>query len=343
MLASTIVAVAGLPVQAAAQSVKPDERAVFSAQIENDLWGAGTDRHFTHGTRLSYLSPVRGDRSLAKRIANWLPFIDGGNTVRTAHAVGQSIFTPEDITRTDLILDDRPYAGWLFTSLGLVLGPKRKTNAQPGTTEIDRLESLELTVGVIGPHSFAQDTQEFVHEVIGSTDPQGWDNQLETEPGIMIAYETRFRTEAKNFIRSLGLKYDVTPSYGATVGNVMMFGGGNVTLRIGDDLANDFGPPRIRPSLPGSDYYASGGKFGWYFFAGFGARAVARNIFLDGNTFRGSHSVNKKPVVFDVQAGLVFSLWGRARLAFTNIPRSKEFDGQDEGDEFGAISLSFRL
>ena len=56
------------------------------------------------------------------------------------------------------------------------------------------------------------------------------------------------------------------------------------TLRIGNDLPNDYGAPRIRPSLPGSNFFLPRDNFGWYLFAGAGGRAVAYNIFLDGNT-----------------------------------------------------------
>ena len=35
---------------------KPDSAGILSLQVENDLWGGGTDRYYTHGTRLSYLS-----------------------------------------------------------------------------------------------------------------------------------------------------------------------------------------------------------------------------------------------------------------------------------------------
>ena len=34
--------------------------------------------------------------------------------------LGQSIFTPEDITNPNLIVNDRPYAGWLYFGIGLI-------------------------------------------------------------------------------------------------------------------------------------------------------------------------------------------------------------------------------
>lgn len=69
---------------------------------------------------------------------------------------------------------------------------------------------------------------------------------------------------------------------------------------------------------------------------------MARDIFLDGNTFRDSHSVDKEPLVADIQFGLAIHV-GRMRIALSNIWRSREFEDQDERSQFGAINLSFLL
>ena len=335
---------------ACAGQARAQDGDIFSLQLENDMFGGGTDRHFTHGTRASFLSSRQNEYSLATRAARWLPCIKCEGDVRYGVAIGQSMFTPEDITQTALITDDRPFAGWAFATFSLVRGPVQPTFRALGQdsrrsrrllAQIDSLESFELTLGVVGPSSYAEQTQKTVHDIVGARNPNGWDNQLNDEPGIILSYETRWRSPFFSVVDDFGV--DVLPSVGASLGNVFTFAAASVTLRLGDDLSNDFGPPRIRPSLPGSEYYAPNDGFGWYLFVGGGVRAVARNIFLDGNTYKDSHRVDKRPVVFDLQAGLVLSLWGRARLSFTNIFRTREFRGQREGDEFGAISVSFRL
>lgn len=113
-------------------------------------------------------------------------------------------------------------------------------------------------------------------------------------------------------------------------------------MRFGENLPNDYGPPRIQPSLPGSAFYDPSDGFGWYIFAGIEGRAVAHNIFLDGNTFQDSRSVDKKPFVGDLQAGIAVTLW-RTRVSYTHVLRTREFDGQDTTDSFGAFSASFRF
>ena len=321
--------------------------AVYSVQAENDIGIGGTDRHYTHGSRLSCISDVRPSDSALRRISKSIEFdlfgasfLKSGPDVRYAVALGQSMFTPEDLTRTDLIRDDRPYAGWLFGSFGLVLGPNEKQKV--GSVAFDRMESLQLTLGVVGPASGADRTQKFVHSVIDAQKPRGWRNQLKNEPGFILEYEHKTRWEAFNF---LGLDADVMPSAGFALGNIHTYASAAMTFRFGNRLANDFGPPRIRPSVAGSEYYDpdESERLSAYFFLSLGGRAVARNIFLDGNTFRSSHSVDREIWVGDVQLGAVMSLWGRARLSFTHIFRSREFDRQDSISQFSAISLSFLL
>ena len=44
------------------------------------------------------------------------------------------------------------------------------------------LNTKELTLGVIGPASFARQTQNFAHDRFDVYRAQGWNNQLSNEP-----------------------------------------------------------------------------------------------------------------------------------------------------------------
>ena len=110
-------------------------------------------------------------------------------------------------------------------------------------------------------------------------------------------------------------------------------------VRFGQGLHRDYGPPRVRPSLPVSQFYELNNGPSWYFFGGIDVRLVAYNVFLDGNTFQDSHSVDRKHAVIDVQSGFVWNN-NKFRIAYSMIYRTKEFKGQDENDIFGSLSLS---
>lgn len=326
--ARLVAATAGLILAWAgpAHSAEPDH-GTFSFVLENDLF-AGFDRDYTNGIRLSWTSGVDEVPVWALRAARVLPMFPDAGTVRASYVVGQSIYTPSDITRENPPGDDRPYAGWLYGAIGLM--------AETGT----RLDQLQVQLGVVGPYAFAEETQTLVHEIVGSDKPQGWDHQIHNEPGIVITYERSWRALAA--ASEGGLGFDATPHIGGALGNVLTYGNLGATLRVGYNMPNDYGPPRIEPSLPGSGYFERQDEFGWYLFAGFDGRAVARNIFLDGNSFEDSRSVDKNIFVGDLQVGIAFAL-GSTRIAYTHVFRTPEFDGQNNADKFGALGVSVQF
>ena len=135
---------------------------------------------------------------------------------------------------------------------------------------------------------------------------------------------------------------DAIPHAGGSLGNVFTLANLGATLRFGQQLGLDYGPPQIRPSLSGLTAVEEADGLGWYFFVGGEGRAVLRNIFLDGNTFADSHSVDKKSFVGNFQLGLSLTYSGY-RLAFSHVFLSKEFDEQRRSDRYGTLTLSKRF
>src|SRR4030043_1297 len=170
--------------------------------------------------------------------------------------------------------------------------------------------------------------------------PEGWDNQLENEPGIILYYEQARRYEKGDL--PFNLQFDIVPHFGGGLGNVFPYASAGLILRLGPNLKNDFGPPRIRPRRPGAGFFRRERGLNYYLFAGLEGRAIIRNIFLDGNTFRYSHSVEKKLFVGDLQAGVAFQL-DRFQVSYTQIYRTKEFKGQNNADIYGSLNLSYQF
>lgn len=323
------VCLLGLPV--AARAAAESDR-VCSLQFENDFFGGGTDRHFTHGTRLGCLTRPIPWISAAVDKFPWFNPEKAGQAgdeklkVRASMSIGQNIYTPEDIGTSRLITDDRPYAGWLYLGFGMVAD-------QNG----DRYDNIEFNIGIVGPQSYAEDVQKKWHSLFDLPTPNGWDNQLENELGVNLIYEQAHRLWKKELPG--GMEYDVLPHFGGSAGNVFTYAAAGGTLRVGADLDDDFGPPRIRPSLPGSVYFRARDTFHWYLFAGVEGRAVIRNIFLDGNTFAHGHSMDKEFLVGDFQAGMALQV-DRFRISYTQIFRSHEVEGQESADRFGSLNIS---
>ncbi len=329
---SDIVALAAALILAAAPANAADDRWVWSVQIENDLFGSGLDQHYTHGTRIGAQAPAESKDPVTPRVlalASHVPWFPITKASRVSYALGQSMFTPADISIGTPQPDDRPYAGWLYGA------------ATVETARAATIDTLEVNLGIVGPDSMADQTQTYWHDLIGAQQPMGWEHQLDNEPGLVLAYARRWRDLKPG--TALGWASDVTPHAGANVGNVFTYAAAGATVRIGRNLSMDSGPPRaIRPSLPGSDFFDGSTGTGAYVFFGGEARAIARNIFLDGNSFSDGPSVDREIFVADFQAGFVVNT-GRVRIGFSQTFRTREFEGQDDPDLFGALTFSVRF
>ncbi len=110
---------------------------------------------------------------------------------RIGAAFGQSIFTPEDTSATTLVRNDRPYAGWLYGGISMHAETKR----QKRSLFTDTLDTLELDFGIVGPYALGRQVQNGVHELINVAKSNGWGNQLDNEPGIMLIGERCWRSE----------------------------------------------------------------------------------------------------------------------------------------------------
>jgi hypothetical protein len=167
--------------------------------------------------------------------------------------------------------------------------------------------------------------QDSWHHLINKFRSRGWDNQLHDEPTLNLTWQRTQRPLLVNL--GQGWAVDALPHYGGTLGNVFTYANAGAQVRLGRNLPADFGASLIRPgsivSAPGAkDDPQVTGELGYNVFAGVDGRAVARNIFLDGNTWRDSHSVTRKPFVADVFCGASV-IWRRWTFTYTHVYRSR--------------------
>jgi hypothetical protein len=305
----------------------------FTIIEENDaLIPAPTDRWYTQGLMLSYLSAPVASSAFDWMFPTTYTNPNAPRTRRFEIVVGQSIFTPAATKLNPPDPLDRPYAGWLYGGLGWYQETNRAS-----------LDHFELVGGVVGPASLAKQVQVGFHNLLGQNSSAAWGYQLRNEPGIVLSYDHKWRVGTPI---GGGLSIDAIPEFGGSVGNVYTYGELGLLVRLGRNLNADYGPPRIRPSLSGTTWFDRSqldGALGWYVFAGVQGRAVARNIFLDGNTWTNSASVDKRTFVGDISTGASLFWLDFAKLDIVFTWRSEEFVGQGQWSRFGGINLSFRL
>jgi hypothetical protein len=189
----------------------------------------------------------------------------------------------------------RRNAGWLYLSQAArVLGASRS-------------DELTLSLGVTGPPSLAELTQKLAHNAAPSLNrPADWTGQIAFEPGVIVRYEERWRAVISE--RSIGV--DVIPRWAATLGNVSTAGEVGLQTRIGWQMRH--------PWLPDD------GPFSVAIVAGASARAIARDLFLDGNTFRSDHDVGHETFVGSGELGVEARI-GRVFLAYRAVNDTRSY------------------
>ncbi len=308
-------------------------------RVDNDLFG-GQDQGYSNGVQLTLVSPNLADYTddpCIPRLARWINrHLDAlqppqGYEQRNMIATfAQGIFTPTDYRRRDLIRDDRPYAGALLAGLGY--------NARTG----DRLRTTQLQFGIVGPSALGKQVQNAVHRALGDQTFEGWDNQLHDEPVFRIVHE-RMRRFAPEDAAERRWGWDAVGHYGGSFGNLATYANAGMEVRFGLRLPDDFGSTPLRPAgentAPTKHYNTGDRPFAAHLFLTSDVRWVLRDITLDGNTFRSSHSVDKRPFVAEVGYGVAL-MRGRWKFAFARYHSTREFEGQKQTPVFGSVTVS---
>lgn len=296
---------------------------------ENDMF-SNSDGQYTNGIGFNYATPLgsRFKEEDTPSLIYWLikdtNYATGSGKRRgVSYGFGQAMFTPEDITQSDLITDDRPYAGLLIWSTTLI--------------SFDNLLSdrISFTLGLVGPASFAEDVQKSIHDVTGSDAPLGWEHQLNNEPVFRVEREALFRAFEIEVNSSFGMDFLTFASLG--VGTLRSDAEAGISVRIGHSLDQTY--PHFSSFPVRNPNYLSGKSAHWQFFASRAKSYTFNDITLDGNNFTDSHSVDlindRMFSVLGISMG--FQSWS-IMLSYQESTRA--FKTQSESANYGALSIS---
>lgn len=216
--------------------------------------------------------------------------------------IGQKIFTPVHKKVSPAPAHERPYAGYLYSSYR-VFDDEKEPDKKPFT---------EIEFGLIGPNAFGEEVQCGFHKMVGQTCPAGWPEQLHTEPGVTLRAGNTIK-KASDFILFSGI---TDYSFEAEIGNI------STAAHIGTKV--DFQITR------------------WlHFFAGPTLHLVARDIFLDGNTFQDSPSVESKWSYSEIAGGFEFKVNGWPTFLWFMKAQSKQYEEQEGTYNYGGVKISW--
>lgn len=168
-----------------------------------------------------------------------------------------------------------------------------------------RTRALTLQLGVTGAPSLAGPVQTTLHRLAGYRAPLGWKHQLPFEPGIVLRYGESWRLTAGAI--------DAGPEWEAELGNVLTGARAGARARIGGRRA----------------YLLAAAREEW----------VARNLFLDGSTFRDGPRVRKRPFVAQAEAGAGARI-GRVEIEYRAVFRGREYRTQEAAHAWGSIAIT---
>lgn len=314
------------------------DRGSLVLSLENDVW-LNQDEGYTNGVQLMWITPELSQdfrSSFLQQLARLNRKLLGGGDKNPGAdfkrlaglSLVQGIFTPDNLTETNLIPDDRPYAGLLYAALGLVkLGSGHE-------------DSLGLALGVVGPLSLAGAVQRWLHRTYDWTYPAGWNNQLKNEP-VLELWFNHLRTLVPLRVSFQGLQPLIKAGVGVQAGNLLVSASALVDLKLGFNLEPQTDTLTAAPLF---NHFLAGRatRTSVYAFARLEGRVIARNLLLQGNTFQDSHGVDIHPLYGQFCTGLTYQS-KQAGLMFYLVLRSSEFIGQQYREPYFGLTFSFNL
>lgn len=303
----------------------------FSFTFENDVF-LKDDGLYSNALFISW-GYNELDALNKQNLPSWIAYLAQNSYLATqvdkhyavSYQVGHLIQTAIDISVEELVEEDAPYVGLLGWQ------------GEVFSYDASLMDQLSLTLGVVGPIAGGEFVQKAVHTVIGANKPQGWDNQIDNEFVFALQADRLWRISEFDLGKT---ELDFITEVRGAIGNLRSEVGTGIGLRWGQQLEHNFIASSAFPTQKFNRLNNS--PCGWFFFANTSANYVANDIFINGNSFKDSHSVALKHWQYGVSAGLVANLYDWS-VTYTLLYLSDQYEGQNEASRFGSVTLSYQF
>lgn len=255
-----------LPLLLAATSSVASDKSTVSFSIDND--GIfGVDQDYTSGLFLRYTSGAITPHPVFSPLS--LSFWGAASLDKFEFMLGHKMYTPSDIEATVPMVNDRPYAGYLHTEFNYIsLHPQQA-------------QRFNLTIGTTGESSLADQAQDVVHGITGSTEPKGWAYQVDDKIVGSVGYLSHFNLMRDRSIANTDIEFSNVSE--VNVGNFRSDVSTGFMFRWGTDLGGSMGAANIDNENPFRAGMLGGSNGGWFIFAGAEARYRFNDITVEGD------------------------------------------------------------
>lgn len=239
--------------------------ATFTFSLDND--GIfGVDQDYTNGIFLSYTTPAlsrEGQYAWMSLSEKYASSID-----KFEWLIGHKMWTPSDIGATEPIANDRPYAGFFHTEINyLSLNPQQSVR-------------YNLTLGTTGEHALSEKAQRLVHSITGSTEPKGWEYQVDNQFTVGVGYK-RFDNLHREVHRD-SKEWEISNLVEVNASTFRSDVSAGVMFRYGSELSQSMGAADISVERPFNASMMGNTSSGWFLFSGITGRYRFNDLSIEG-------------------------------------------------------------
>lgn len=294
----------------------------FSKEIsfttDNDLYVSfNRDRYYTNGMFLNYryISKIKNTK-LEKKIFEW--------------EIGHEMFTPNKSIVQSIDEHDRPFAGYLYGSLGV-----------KNVYKNNKILNYTLQIGVIGPNAFGKELQDFIHGIYGFKTATGWQFQIKN------AFALNFDLDYIHFLgKNDANTIDASWVNTARIGTVYTNVSSGFYVRFGlNPLEKIINSIAFNTNL-NDDTTSSTRAIESFFFIKPTLRYAFYDATLQGSYLNETSLVTKEiiPVVFDLEIGLKFTA-NRFNFGYTFNYNTSKSEGlrYTYGNKYGTLNINYLL
>jgi hypothetical protein len=254
-------------------AVTASELATVSFALDNDgIYGS--DEDYSNGIFVSYTSGSIKPYWLFQPLS--LSYWGASSLDKVEVQLGHKIWTPTDIEASYPLENDRPYAGYFHGEFNYI------------SLHPEQAHRFNLTIGTTGENSYADRAQRIVHSIVGSSEPQGWEYQIDNKVVGSLGYLSHFNLLRKQVLSNSS--WELSNVSEANIGNFRSDVSTGFMLRFGTDLHNNFGAANISAENPFKAGMIGTSGSAWFSFIG----AELRYRFND-HTIEGARSALPEP------------------------------------------------